>query len=105
MNVSVLLPSTASITTITNYPPGAVFDSLPAVMKTSQFPLFVLESVDKRNWGGIYRKAERESSTAGRAVVVVAAAVSVSHIVDRLQSDSVVVVGKKNQSLHGMMMG
>ena len=71
-------------------------------MKTSQFPLFVLESVDKRNWGGIYRKAERESSTAGRAVV---AAIAVSHIVDRLQSDSVVAVGKKNQSLHGMMMG
>lgn len=44
-------------------------------------------------------------SSAGRAVVA-AAAVSVSHsIVDRLQSDSVVVVGKKNQSLHGMMMG
>jgi hypothetical protein len=43
-------------------------------------------------------------SSAGRAVV--AAAVSVSHsIVARLQSDSVVVVGKKNQSLHGMMMG
>ncbi len=41
------------------------------------------------------RKAERESSTAGRAVVA-AVAVSVSHsIVARLQSDSVVAVDKK----------